>query len=64
LGKQGQLGTLAAGAIADIAVLRPIRRATRFCDTLGEVFIGEQLLVPQMTVLGGRIVYRQVDFST
>lgn len=64
LGMQGQLGTLAPGALADVAVLRPIRRPTRFRDTPGEIFIGEQLLVPQMTVLGGRIVYRQVDFAT
>jgi predicted amidohydrolase len=64
LGRQGQLGTFAPGAVADIAVLRPIRRPTRFRDTQGEVFMGEQLLVPQLTVLGGRIVYRQVDFAT
>jgi dihydroorotase len=50
--------------MADIAVLRPVRRPTRFLDTTGEVFVGEQLLVPQMTVLGGRIVYRQIDFAT
>lgn len=64
LGRQGELGTLTPGAVADIAVLRPIRRPTRFRDAAGEVFVGEQLLVPQMTVLGGRIVYRQVDFGT
>jgi len=64
LGMRGQLGTLAPDALADITVLRPIRRATRFLDVRGETFIGEQLLVPQMTVLGGRIVYRQVDFGT
>jgi predicted amidohydrolase len=64
LGIQEQLGTLRPGAVADIAVLKLINRPTRFRDTPGEVFVGEQLLVPQMTVLGGKIVYRQVDFST
>jgi predicted amidohydrolase len=64
LGMQGTLGTLAPGAMADIAVFKLAQRATRFCDTPGETFVGEQLLVPQMTVLGGQITYRQVDFAT
>ena len=64
LGLEGQIGTLADGAVADVAVLRPIRRQTRFVDTLGDTFVGDQLLVPQMTVAGGRIVYRQIDFAT
>jgi predicted amidohydrolase len=64
LGMQGQIGTLSPGAMADIAILKPIQRPTHFRDTPGEIFIGEQLLVPQMTVLGGQIVYRQVDFAT
>jgi predicted amidohydrolase len=64
LGMQGRLGTLRSGSLADIAVLKPIRRSTQFRDALGEIFVGEQLLVPQMTVLGGRIVYRQTDFAT
>jgi dihydroorotase len=64
LGMRGKLGTLAPGALADIAVFRQIRRPTRFVDITGESFVGEQLLVPQMTVLGGRVVYRQIDFGT
>ena len=64
LGLEGQAGTLASGAVADIAVLRPIRRPTRFLDTGGEVLLADQLLVPQMTVAGGRIAYRQIDFAT
>jgi predicted amidohydrolase len=64
MGMKGVLGTLAPGAAADVAVFRHRRRPTRFKDTLGEIFTGDQLLIPQMTVLGGRIVYRQIDFDT
>jgi len=62
--KAGVLGTLAPGALADVAVLKQVSRRVRYLDAFDEEFIGDTLLVPQMTVLGGRIVYRQVDFST
>ncbi len=64
LGKEGNIGTLAPGALADIAIFRLSKRKTQFIDHRGEGFPGEILLIPQMTVLGGRIVYRQIDFGT
>jgi dihydroorotase len=63
LGMKGVLGTLAPGALADVAILKPKRQPTRFFDHLGEQCRGETLLVPQMTVLGGQIVFRQIDFN-
>jgi predicted amidohydrolase len=64
MGLKGVLGTLAPGAVADVAILRRVQRPTRFKDTPGEIFVGDQLLINQMTVLGGKIVYRQIDFGT
>jgi predicted amidohydrolase len=64
MGLKGVLGTLAPGALADVAILRHTQRPTRFKDTSGEMFTGDQLLISQMTVLGGKIVYRQIDFDT
>ena len=64
MGMKGVLGTLAPGALADVAVFRRVQRPTRFKDTPGDIFVGDQLLISQMTVLGGKIVYRQIDFGT
>jgi len=64
LGMAGQIGTLTPGAIADISVFRLIKNRTRFTDALGVHFFGEQLLLPQLTVLDGRIVFRQLNFDT
>lgn len=64
LGMRGKLGTLTPGAVADVAVFRLIERPTRHLDTSGKIFVGNQLLVPQMTVLGGKIVYRHIEFDT
>ncbi len=64
LRKAGELGTLAPGALADVAVLKQVAKPMRYIDSASEVFLGDVALVPQMTVLGGRIVYRQLDFST
>lgn len=64
LGMQGHLGTLSPGAEADITVLKLAKRKTTFKDTFNKTFVGEELLIPQMTVLSGNIVYRQIDFNT
>ena len=64
LGMQGKIGTLAPGSAADVAVFRRIERQSRHLDTQGDLFMANQLLVPQMTVLNGKIVYRQIDFGT
>lgn len=63
LGMQRKIGTLAPGAFADVAIFRLAPRSTKFVDIHGETCMGDALLVPQMTVLGGRIVYRQIDFN-
>jgi predicted amidohydrolase len=59
----GLLGTLAPGAFADVAVLTLVNKRVRYLDAKGEEFIGDTLLVPQMTVLDGRIAYRQIEFA-
>ena len=64
LGLQGKTGTLAPGVVADIAVFRKIERQSRHLDTQGNLYMADQLLVPQLTVLNGKIAYRQIDFGT
>jgi predicted amidohydrolase len=58
LGMTGVIGTLAPGAVADIAILRLEERDTEFLDSRGQKHMGNQLLIPQATVRAGHIVYR------
>jgi dihydroorotase len=62
LGMPNEIGTLAPGACADIAVVRQEKRQVEFWDTNGERRAGQALLMPQMTVRAGRVVFRQLDF--
>ncbi|MPM89482.1 Deacetylase [bioreactor metagenome] len=57
-----KMGTLAEGAWADIAVFRVEEKEREFLDTHGNALSGSCLLVPQMTVKRGMIVYRQSEF--
>jgi predicted amidohydrolase len=63
IGMKDKLGTLAPGALADVAVFRLGKKRIEVKDVHGYSFTGESTLVPQMTVLDGRIVYRQIDFQ-
>lgn len=62
LGLSGTIGTLAPGAQADIAVFALRKRDIRMTNLAGEEMTVRRQLVPQMTVSGGEIVFRQVDF--
>jgi dihydroorotase len=63
IGMKGKLGTLSPGALADVAVFRLGKKKLEVKDILGDSIVGENMLVPQMTILDGRIVYRQIDFQ-
>lgn len=54
LGAEGELGTLRPGAVADVAVFRLTEQTWEQEDFRGDRIHCEQLLVPQMTFLGGR----------
>ncbi len=59
---QGEIGTLAPGACADVTVLRQVEHPVTFWDTVGGRREGTVLLVPQLTVRAGRTLFRQLDF--
>jgi dihydroorotase len=64
IGMQGKLGTLAPGAFADVAIFRREKKqpaVTR--DELGASITVDDWLLPQMTIIDGKIVYRQIDFQ-
>lgn len=63
MGMEGKIGTLRPGAFGDVAVFKLIRQKTVFTDSDGLPMMGEQLLVPQVTVLNGDVVYCANDFN-
>lgn len=62
LGLEKEIGTIATGARADIAILREIHRPTEFGDRSGEILIGNRLLKAMMTIKDGDVVYRDMEF--
>ena len=62
LGLAGKFGTLAPGAQADVAVLMLKNKERRLANRFGESVALSRLFVPQVTVLDGNVVFRQVDF--
>jgi predicted amidohydrolase len=53
LGQAGKIGTLNAGANADVAVIRIEKNETTFIDCMNESIKAEQLIVPVATIVGG-----------
>jgi dihydroorotase len=62
LGMEGEIGTLRPGACADIAVFKQQERSETFVDAQGTAFKGKTLLVPQLTVRAGTVVFRYAGF--
>lgn len=62
IGWSGKIGTLAPGAFADVAVFRLVQKPITIRDNFGGKITGDKWLIPQLTILDGRIAYRQIDF--
>lgn len=63
MGMAGQIGTLAPGALADVAILKIEEREFPSIDFSGQIYVGNALLLPQMTIIDGKIVFALTDFS-
>jgi predicted amidohydrolase len=61
LGMEDQVGTLSNGVCADVTVLRLKQKQMVFADAAGEMMVGSQVLVPQLTICDGNILFRQMD---
>lgn len=59
---EGEIGTLAPGALADIAIFRLEDREYIQKDFCDDELVCHQILVPQLTMLNGEIQYCQSDF--
>ena len=60
---EGRIGTLNPGALADVAIFKMREKELTFKDQMGNQFMGDKLLVPQMTIKAGRIAYRDMEFT-
>jgi dihydroorotase len=61
LGDTG-LGSLGEGTAADIGIFKVLDKDLNFSDSAGTVVQGAQVLVPQLTIKKGVIMYSQSDF--
>lgn len=62
MGMEGKIGTLKEGAFADVTIMKMENIARDYPDIYGESVSGSQMLIPQMTIIDGKIVYVQEDF--
>lgn len=60
MGMAAEIGTLAPRAFADIAIFKLKNRHVEFADIHGETLTGTHVLVPQMTIKSGEILFRQL----
>lgn len=56
------LGTLDIGASANITIFKLINKKFKMKNKLNEEFIGEKMIVPQVTIVNGEIMYRNLEF--
>ena len=56
------LGTLDVGAHGNVTIFKVINKEFHMKNRLNEDFIGQKLIVPQVTIINGKIVYRNVEF--
>ena len=63
---EGKLGTLQTGAYADVTVLEIVEREVIFCDNhfSNTTRTGSQYLLPRLTVIKGRPVFRSPDIPS
>lgn len=62
LGQENRLGTLKAGALADIAIFNLHQKVFAIKDYYDNPLRLEYSLAPQMTILDGKVVYRHIEF--
>lgn len=62
MGMKDEIGTLKAGAIADVAIMRKEALVRDYPDSTGAAIKGSEAFVPQLTMANGQIVYSNEKF--
>ncbi|MCC8126026.1 MAG: amidohydrolase family protein [Clostridiales bacterium] len=60
---ESQKASLVVGTEANLAIFKIKKRIIRYEDAFGNSFDGNEILLPQMTVVGGEILFRQTEFQ-
>lgn len=60
--KDKEIGALKNGMLADVAIFKIEDAETVMTDRLKNDLVMHKLFVPQCTILGGKVVYRQLNF--
>lgn len=60
--RKNELGTLREGAIADAAIFKLADCESKITDRVGNSLTLHKMLLPQCTILGGKVVFRQFNF--
>ena len=63
MGMEGKIGTIKAGAFADITVMKLEDREYTFVDSYGNSLPADKIMIPQFTMKNGKTRYRQIDFT-
>ena len=58
----GEIDTLKPDTTADICILKVKEKETVFEDRHGGKLAGNRLIVPQMTIKSGKVMYRSIEF--
>ena len=62
IGLNNGLGTIQKNGLADLAIIKIKNKKVTFTDIYKNVINGSKVIVPQVTIKDGEIVYRQTDF--
>ncbi|MFI3226001.1 MAG: amidohydrolase family protein [Clostridia bacterium] len=62
MGMNGKIGTLKTGALADVTIMKKIPFKREYPDIDGGIIYGDEILIPQVTIIDGNVVYMQEDF--
>jgi len=60
--RRKDLASLKAGTAADICIFRVKEKEVPYSDYAGHTLTGHRVIVPQLTMKGGRVMYCQADF--
>lgn len=63
MGMEGKLGSIQVGRRANLAVFQQKEGKYSFDDIAGDVIEGHEMLIPQVTILEGEIVYNQALYA-
>lgn len=61
--KRPELASLEAGTVADLIIFKIKEKEMQYFDMNCHTFTGTQIIVPQMTIKGGKVAYCQADFT-